>query len=458
MDSVFKKNVFRALSSNFISILTSIFIIIVLPKFVGLEEYSYWQLYIFYVSYVGFLHLGWTDGFYLIHAGKDTSELDHQRISANYYSFIFCQIVLSIVLFSLSFYIENEYSKIIFYTSICLLITNIRSYSQFILQASGRIKCYSNILITEKVILFLGILAVLILFDVNYEMVIIIDLLSRLVALLLSSSLCRNILFTIPLTYKSIATGFKDTPQYVSTGFKLMFSFICGLLIFGAVRFTIEIKWGLLVFGEVSLALSITTLFVVFINSISLVLLPMLRNVTEGLKKVIYIRIRFILFFSLLLLFNVYFPLNYFISLWLPDFKNSLIYLSLVFPVMLFESKVSILTNTYMKTLRKEFILLKGNLITLFLSLLFCVLVYFIIDDIKACLVVLVLLSFFRYIYFDLFLSKIMGVIEFKYWFFDALVVVFFIWSASGEYWYFYSLISIAILPLFLYELRKYNI
>lgn len=457
MESNVKNNLFRALGSNSISILASVFVIIILPKFIGLEEYSYWQLYLFYASYVGFLHLGWTDGFYLINAGKRLSEIDPKRASANYYSFILCQLLLTVIILLLSLYFESEYSKVVFYTAICLLLTNIRSYSQFLLQATSRIKDYSNIIIIEKITLFTGILIAIALFEVTYEVIILIDIFSRFIALLLSSFRCKEILYSSAINYKAIKFGFEDSLQYVFSGFKLMFSFICGLLIFGAVRYTIEMKWGLLVFGEVSLALSLATLFVVFINSIGIVLFPMLRNITEEVRKLVYTRIRFFLFFLLVFFCNLYFPLYGFISVWLPEFENSLIYLSLIFPVMLFEAKISILINSYMKAMREESALLKGNLFILALSITFCLIIYYWIDSAKNCLIVLVLLSFLRYVYFDNFLSRIMGVVNYKYWFFDVSFVIYFIYISNSKFWFMYPVVTISILPLLIYRIRKYK-
>ena len=43
--------------------------IFVLPRYLSLYDYGTWQLFLFYFSYVGFLHFGWEDGIYLRYAG-----------------------------------------------------------------------------------------------------------------------------------------------------------------------------------------------------------------------------------------------------------------------------------------------------------------------------------------------------------------------------------------------------
>ena len=59
------KNLSFAFIANLIGLITSSIITFILPKYLGVLQYSYYQLYLFYASYIGFLGLGWIDGFYL---------------------------------------------------------------------------------------------------------------------------------------------------------------------------------------------------------------------------------------------------------------------------------------------------------------------------------------------------------------------------------------------------------
>lgn len=458
MDSIFLKNIFRALGSNALGILASAFITLALPRFIGLEEYSYWQLYIFYASYVGFLHLGWSDGFYLINGGKDYFDLDKEKISSNYYSFVLSQLVITSIILLFSVLISGDYGSVFFYIALCVFVTNVRSYSQFILQATCRIKDYSSIIAIEKILLVGGVAITLLLNEASYERVIIVDLLSRLVALIISSYLCREVLYRENINYKTIKSGFIDAKGYISSGFRLMFSFFCGLLIFGLVRYTIEIKWGILAFGEVSLALSLATLFVVFINSIGIVLFPVLRKIEEEARQSVYVSTRFCMFLFLLVLCNAYFPLSYFITAWLPDYKKTIVYLPFIFPILLFEVKVSILTNTFMKVLRKESNLLIVNLFTLFLSFVLSFSLYHFSENLNESLVILIILSAIRYFMSDYIISKYIATKCCIFWIFDALFVFVFIELANSQYGYAYTIITLPLIPLLIYKIVKYKI
>ena len=50
----------------------------------------------------------------------------------------------------------------------------------------------------------------------------------------------------------------------------------------------------------------------------------------------------------------VYYPLKIVLSAWLPKYVDSLTYMALVFPMCVFEAKIALLINSYLKTLRKE--------------------------------------------------------------------------------------------------------
>lgn len=73
------KNFSYTLTSNIIAFLISALVTFIVPKVLGVENYSYFQLYLFYVSYTGFLHFGWADGIYLRYGGKYYEELDRKN-------------------------------------------------------------------------------------------------------------------------------------------------------------------------------------------------------------------------------------------------------------------------------------------------------------------------------------------------------------------------------------------
>ena len=61
----FAKDASFAVMSQLISLLSGLVLSFILPKYISVANYGYWQLFILYTGYVGFLHFGFNDGLYL---------------------------------------------------------------------------------------------------------------------------------------------------------------------------------------------------------------------------------------------------------------------------------------------------------------------------------------------------------------------------------------------------------
>ena len=128
----------------------------IVPKLVGVEEYGYWQLYLFYVTYVGFLHFGWNDGIYLRYGGEEYVKLDKRLFFSQFYMLVITQIIIAgIIFFATQTFIADANRVFILQTTgICLLLTNVRHMLLFILQATNRIKEYAQVTMIGRVLYF----------------------------------------------------------------------------------------------------------------------------------------------------------------------------------------------------------------------------------------------------------------------------------------------------------------
>ena len=74
-------------------------LVLVIPKLVGVETYGYYQLYIFYTSYVGVLYFGWCDGIYLRLGGKYYKDLDKPLYSTQFRLLGLMEIIIYLCIF-----------------------------------------------------------------------------------------------------------------------------------------------------------------------------------------------------------------------------------------------------------------------------------------------------------------------------------------------------------------------
>ena len=136
------KNISYSFSANLISLLISAFMVMFVPKLLSINDYGLWQLFLFYYSYLGFLHFGWEDGIYLRYAGKRFEELNHKTFAGQFYCIILLQILLAIVIsiFEQAF-VTNSDKRLALICAIWLApFVNFNNFCNFIMQITNRIK------------------------------------------------------------------------------------------------------------------------------------------------------------------------------------------------------------------------------------------------------------------------------------------------------------------------------
>ncbi|MFN6913347.1 lipopolysaccharide biosynthesis protein [Enterococcus faecium] len=363
------KNLNYTVSANFIVLFVYAILYLIVPKFLDLENYGLWQLYILYSGYVGFFHLGWLDGIYLAIAGKEYRELDKQKLGTQFWYFLFFQCILSLfcIIFVSFFFKDKNLKVILCLTAISIIIVNCKQFVLFILQSTSRIKEYAQLSRTDRYI-YVTVLIIYLLNFKSYLGVVILDLLSKLIMTIWGLYLIRDILFIKIKTFKSI---FPDIINNIKSGSNLMFSNIASFLITGVTRVFVERVWDIKTFGQLSLVLSISNMVLTFVNSVGVVMFPLLRKTNAKQLPVLYLNLRnlFVPFtFSLL---TMYLPTKVILQIWLPQYYQSVVYMGILFPMIIFESRMALLVMTYLKTIRQERKILFSNLTALLFTIVF---------------------------------------------------------------------------------------
>lgn len=392
MSKKFKLLVY-SLSSNIISFLASFLVTFIVPRFFGVEEYGYFQLFIFYVGYVGFAHLGWLDGIILRYGGKYYDELNKTEVKAQLVlcSLLELSICIVICLVSMICNVDSDKKFIFFFVSICVLISNLNTFFQYILQSTGKIKQYALIVILDRVTYLVLCCFFLLLGFFDFRYLIVSYVAGVVIAITIGIYACKEIVLS---KLKITKESFVEAWDNLSSGFKLMVANICSSLTIGIVRFFIEYKWGVAVFGKVSLSLSVANAVLLLINAISIVLYPLLRRTESSKYRGIYQDFRTIFILLILIAMIAYYPGQLILNYWLPKYSDSIRYLAILFPVCLYEGKNSLLSTTFIKVLRYEKKLMKFNIISLFLSVVLSSIAVFVLQNVNyAVLSILIVLA-----------------------------------------------------------------
>lgn len=418
------KNFSYTILSNLLSLVVSTLVVLIVPKLIGIQDYGYWQLYLFYTTYVGIFHLGWFDGIYLRYGGEYYDNLDKEKFNSQFILSMLLELALALAIVSFSFLIkDNNKSYIIFMTAITMILTNMGQFFLYILQITNQIRRYATYTILGRIFYFILIVLILLLGIRSFKVLILADIFSRIISLIYGIYCCRDIVFKrIDVRIENV----KEAYINITTGIKLLIANFASNLVIGVIRFGIQRFWGVAVFGKISLTLSISNLLMTFISAISLVLFPTLRRIKTDVTR-IYTDLRIILITILLVGLVVYFPIQLILPMWLPKYKESLVYMAILFPMCLFDGKFEILINTFMKTLRLEKQLLILNLFSVFLSAILTVANIYIFRNLTLMMFSIVLVLGVRSTIGEIILWKYLKTNEIKQLILEIMIVCYFI-------------------------------
>ncbi|MDT2670802.1 lipopolysaccharide biosynthesis protein [Enterococcus dongliensis] len=403
------KNLYYTVAANFVTLFISVLLNLFVPKLLGVKEYSYWQLYVFYSSYVGFLHLGWIDGIYLKIGGEEYDNLDKSQLGSQYWYLALFEFILAIAVGSYAFFFlpSSNKSLILILTATVAVITIAKQFIQYILQSTNRIKEYAHLSRSDRYLYIFFLAVYFILGGRDFFWLISLDILAKLLVTIWGMYQIRDMLFNKLVPLRNIWTEILDN---INIGSKLMLSNIASMLIMGTIRFFVQNRWSIEAFGKLSFTLSISNMFLTFINAIGVVMFPLLRRTDSNKLAGLFATLRglFVPITYSFLLFYV--PVKMILVAWLPQYSVSLMYMGILFPMVVYEGRMSLLINTYLKALRREKTILFVNVVTLMISITVGVIIVYVFENLLLSVGLIILCLAFRCNLAEYLLSKSLNI------------------------------------------------
>ncbi|MGM0167262.1 hypothetical protein IGI39_002242 [Enterococcus sp. AZ135] len=423
------KNLYYTVAANFVTLAISILLNLFVPKLLGVKEYSYWQLYVFYSSYVGFLHFGWVDGIYLKIGGSEYEDLDKKSLGSQFWYLMIMEVIIStfVIVGSIIFGPTSNKSIILILTAVVSVVTIAKTFILYILQSTNRIKEYAQLSRGDRYLYVSFIAVYFFLGGRNFYWLIILDIISKLIITVWGVMRISDMIFVNRLN--RFKTEISKILENINIGSKLMLSSIAGMLIIGSIRFFVEKRWTIETFGKLSFTLSISNMFMTFINAVGVVMFPLLRRTNQNKLSHLYVTLRSLfvpLTYSFLLF---YVPCKIILGIWLPEYNESLIYMGILFPMVIYEGRMSLLLNTYLKTLRKEKTILIVNVSTLTITLLLSLVVVFYVGNLYLTVGLIIFSLAVRCILAETFLNLFLDVKLFISQMLETILTIVFIIS-----------------------------
>lgn len=447
------KNVSWSILAQVVSLLVAFVLNMIVPKFITEYEYAYWQTYSLYANYTGILHFGLLDGIVLRYSQFDYDQLDKKRMRSQFAVLLIVDSICTAIIMGISALLfTDQYFLVGLFVAFSVITRNIIKYAVYTLQSTNRIKQYVTASIIQKVFYGLFVVTALILKRRDFYWICAGELLGEIVAFIWTVKFNKDIYFGKLDSKNEI---FKETKANLFAGVFLLISNWSAMFTIGAAKMIIQWRWDELTFGKVAFSFSVTSLFLTFVSAISVVLFPALKRMKQDHLPDLYVKIRSVLSPILVSVLILYYPGAWILSLWLPKYNVSVSYLGLLLPIIIYRTRVSLLTNNYLKAYRKERTLLLINIVSVVIAILGGAFICYVLNSIDLMLIYTVLTFMLMSIFAEFAVCKLVKTNFVKENIYEAIMSIAFIICARYLSLLFGLIVYAALLLIYLFLNRK---
>ncbi len=401
---------------------------LVLPGYYNIEAFGYWQVYLFYSSYVGLFALGFNDGIYLRYGKSQYSELPFIRMRGAIWIYILMLLLFTFTFCTLSLLVNNRLRAFsLFCSSLNILIMGFYGVLVYVFQITNQIKLYSFFSMVDKLIVTMSILIVIFINNRNFQVIIIADLISKLIVVLIMIYYTSELWLGISCSFHYALEEFKKN---ISIGINLMIANLMGMFVLGLGRLSVDIYGDIQNFSHYSFGISLTNLVLMMTTSISMVLYPTFKRINKEKYLVYFININTLITFFNYFSLIIYFVAWLFIFNFLPNYTPMLKYLNLLFCIIILQNKMQLVNNTFYKVLREEKAMLKANFFSVLMFILLIILFFQFTKSCWAIAFCTFLTMFFRCYSSEFYLNKKIGIkTNLKKFLYEICFLIFFIFD-----------------------------
>ncbi|MBU3188439.1 hypothetical protein K9O30_03580 [Clostridium bowmanii] len=250
---------------------------LVIPKVFDIQSYAYLKTFTLYTSYAGMLHFGFSDGMYLILGGRNIEDINKEKVKGYFYVMLKIVIAAVAILFIISMFFIKDivFRYFVFY----ILPFQVVLFISLLYRATGEFNKYVVLRVVQNVINLASILAVI--FIVRSPILYMqIQVVGNLLLAIVTGAL-------IMLSAKKAEkTKRSEIKSITSMGFTIMIANTVSLLFITLDRWFIKIKFTVNEFAYYSFAVSMLSLFLVLVNSVTVLFYPYLAK-NKGDEKVV---------------------------------------------------------------------------------------------------------------------------------------------------------------------------
>ena len=315
------KDITKVSAANLVSLFAVIITGFIVPAFLSIEQYAYLKTFALLLSFVGVLHLGYTDEIYIKYGGKYEGEIDKKMFATEKLLFILFQTSVAVLILVAGIILRES---IVIAVAAAILPYNMLSYYQFYYQAVGQFNLYSGIRLTIPFIILAFNLLLIYVFRVSdYLYYIAGEILAYTIVVLYLE--LRN----SPKKAKISFEGYKEIlSDNIRVGFFIMLGNLAMILFSTIGRWAVKLFMDDASFAFFSFASSMMQVLTILIGAVAMTFYPYLSRQNEEMNNS-RLKIRLLLLGALLS--SSYFVFNLTVRLLIPKYNASLNILGIMF-------------------------------------------------------------------------------------------------------------------------------
>lgn len=405
--SAFLRHFAYVFASQLIVLISGFIKALVIPVLLGLSDYGYWQIYVFYTVHIGLFTFGYGDGLYLKYGGHGFADLPLPRIRAANVVYIAVLMLgtVAVVCFALA---NGDADRQVVYLAVAanVILLGLTSIVSLTLQATNQLKGYAFLNSADKVFFTLALLALLWDDFQTFTYLIAADIVAKLVVLLLLLHRYR-LLFLGPRAGWS--GGLSEFFDSAGAGVQLLIANLSGMLVLGVGRIIVEYQGALEHYAHYAFAVSLANVVLISITALSIVIYPTLRRQPQGNYLAYFDKTTQAYEVFALVMLTGYFPALVFIEQVATEYLPVAAFLNAMFVITVLQGKMQLVNNTYYKALRLERPMLVANLVSLLIATALSWVGFVLFQSILAVVYAALVTMLFRVYASEIFLRRHMG-------------------------------------------------
>lgn len=323
---------------------------LIIPKYLSIEDFGLWQLFLLGSTYVGILNFGFLDGILIRWAGKELQDIKDE-IPLAFRSLLFELIFVAGFLSAIINFFASPFREIALAVMAYAIIFTLFAFFALMAQAIKKFRLVTLANIGKGGLFLFFVFILLIRGDISYYPLILANIITFFILLTLLILHFRDVLFHREISKISPLRYVRDN---MAVGIYILLGNFIALILMTIDRLAVGSLFSVTQFAVYAFAMTMCSLATTFLQAVAQVFFPYLAGSDIEIRTKAYhlLRPALVIFWAGVL--AAYFPFSAWIRYYFPHYVDSLPLMAILLCMIGFSSQIQILHVNFFKTYRRQ--------------------------------------------------------------------------------------------------------